>query len=153
MVGSKWVEVDMMAVRDYFYEANLHVESSARTYRMIELPYAGDRFVMQILMPYGDKKFEDLPNASDVGLLFEQQKKEFKTIVNLPKFKLSYSADLRKPLESAGMRDMFRGGVADFSGINGRKDLYVNLVKQSVDIEVNEEGSEAAAATAVGNTL
>ena len=42
--------------------------------------------------------------------------------------------------------------MADFFGINGKRDLYVNLVKQSVDIEVNEEGSEAAAATAVGNT-
>ena len=43
--------------------------------------------------------------------------------------------------------------MADFFGINGKRDLYVNLVKQSVDIEVNEEGSEAAAATAVGNTF
>ena len=143
----------MMSVRDYFYDATLHFESSRRTYEMIELPYVGGRFVMQILMPYNDKIFEDLPKASDVGSLFEQQKWESKTIVILPKFKLSYSADLRKPLESAGMRDMFKGGVADFSGINGKTDLYVNLVKQSVDIEVNEEGSEAAAATAVGNTF
>ena len=126
----------MMSVRDYFYDATLHFESSRRTYEMIELPYVGGRFVMQILMPYSDKIFEDLPKASDVGSLFEQQKWESKTIVILPKFKLSSSADLRKPLESAGMRDMFKWGCGRFF----RNQWEDGFVRESCQAECGHRG-------------
>ena len=67
----------------------------------------------------------------------------------MPKFKLTHSASLAEALRSLGMKNMFSAGVADFSGMDGTRNLYVGFVKQEVAVEVNEEGSEAAAATAV----
>ena len=70
----------------------------------------------------------------------------------MPKFNLTHSANLVEPLKSLGMINMF-SRVADFSGIDGTKNLYVSFVKQKVAVEVNEEGSEAVAATALGFVL
>ena len=72
----------------------------------------------------------------------------------MPKFNLTHSANLAEPLKSLGMTNMFSDrGHADFSGMDGTKDLYVEKVKQKVVVEVNEEGSEAVAATALGFVL
>ena len=59
---------------------------------------------------------------------------------------------LKESLMSLGMKNMFYD-VADFSGMDGTRNLYVGFVKQKVAVEVNEEGSEAAAATGMGMML
>ena len=59
---------------------------------------------------------------------------------------------LKESLMSLGMKNMFYN-VADFSGMDGTRNLYVGFVKQKVAVEVNEEGSEAAAATGMGMAL
>ena len=71
--------------------------------------------------------------------------------VTLPCFKLESTFDLTKPLKKLGMTDMFDEFKADFSGMTGgtKNRLFVSKIKQKAFIEVNEEGSEAAAATAV----
>jgi len=65
-----------------------------------------------------------------------------------PKFKFKKQDLDNKYLQSMGMKTAF-SGIADFSGINGKKDLFISSVYHKAFIEVNEEGSEAAAATAV----
>jgi serpin B len=69
--------------------------------------------------------------------------------VYLPKFKMTLGTDLNKALIELGMPDAFERGKADLSGMNGKKYLYISSVFHKAFIEVNEEGTEAAAATAV----
>ena len=85
----------------------------------------------------------------DLQKLFSENKKNIKVDISLPRFKLSHSLALSDSLQQMGMEDMFSDAKADFSGIAGKRgDLYVSSVFQKVFVEVNEEGSEAAAATA-----
>ena len=147
----------MMNIEAEFPFATLELGQSKM--KMIELPYVGDRIVMQILIPHENNK-QGMSNSdsllstikkeiADVGSLFNKNQRKTSVKVKLPKFNITYSRNLNKDLEHLGMKNMFIERVADFSGIDGTRDLFVSFVKQDVAIEVNEEGSEAAAATAV----
>ena len=118
---------------------------------MVELPYKGERIVMQLVLPKEKTGVFDLENKLgevDLQTLFSENKKNRKVDLSLPRFKLSHSLALSDSLQQMGMEDMF-SDKADLSGITGARDLYVSSVVQKVFVEVNEEGSEAAAATAV----
>jgi serpin B len=69
--------------------------------------------------------------------------------VFLPRFKLEAGYMLAPTLSAMGMPDAFSEKLADFSGMTGRPNLYISKVIHKARVEVNEEGSEAAAATAV----
>eukprot|EP00091_Calanus_sinicus_P015572 TRINITY_DN3396_c0_g1_i1.p1 TRINITY_DN3396_c0_g1~~TRINITY_DN3396_c0_g1_i1.p1 ORF type:complete len:469 (-),score=154.10 TRINITY_DN3396_c0_g1_i1:132-1538(-) len=117
---------------------------------MVELPYKGDRIVMQVLLPgerHGLGELEEKLKNENIQNLFAKESYETKVNIQLPKFKLEQSIPLTEHLTDLGMKDMFSEGLADFSGIDGSKQLYVSNVIQKAFIEVNEEGSEAAAAT------
>ncbi|HEV2669148.1 MAG TPA: serpin family protein, partial [Blastocatellia bacterium] len=70
--------------------------------------------------------------------------------VKLPRFKLDYDKTLNDALKAVGMGVAFNPREADFSGIRPERDLYISQVKHKAVVEVNEEGTEAAAATSVG---
>ena len=121
---------------------------------MVELPYKGDRMVMQIILPdeiNGLSAMEDrLKTLPDLQELFRKKQRKARVDVELPKFRLEHEIDLKNHTRALGMTDMFGDNAdfpADFSGIDGTKSLYVSEVVQKAFIEVNEEGSEAAAAT------
>ena len=70
--------------------------------------------------------------------------------VHLPKFKMTTgTVDLGDILQNMGMKDAFSLPPADFSGMTGKRDLFISMVLHKAFVEVNEEGTEAAAATAV----
>ena len=120
---------------------------------MLELPYTGDRLSLQILLPRKGNNLAALEQklrTVDLQQLFDSNRGEEKVAVTLPKFKLEQTIPLTDHLQKLGMTDMFVGGKADFSAIDGSRNLYVSEVVQKAFIEVNEEGSEAAAATGMG---
>jgi len=116
---------------------------------LLELPYGEGSFVMDIFLPAEGVSAEEFASGLDgealstlTGLLQSDRIK-----VTLPKFKAEYETSLNATLQHLGMRDAFTPS-ADFSGMS-RESLMISEVKQKTFIEVNEEGSEAAAVTSV----
>jgi len=142
--GNK-VDVPMMnQTADFNY---IQTES----FQGLELPYVNDELSMIILLP---KKLNGLPELEGTVTinnlskwLNELRKRE--VIVFVPKFKMTSQFGLADVLKAMGMTNAFVRDVADFSGINGKRDLFISAVIHKAYVDVNEEGTEAAAATAV----
>jgi len=115
----------------------------------LELPYVDDELSMIILLP---RKADGLGNLEKLlpekfsGWLGELDKR--KVIVSVPKFRMTSQFGLADVLRSMGMTDAF-SERADFSGMNGKRDLFISAVVHKAYVDVNEEGTEAAAATGV----
>ncbi|XP_055964493.1 leukocyte elastase inhibitor-like [Sorex fumeus] len=123
--------------------------------RVLELPYQGEELSMVILLPddiedasTGLKKIEEQLTLEN---LTEWTRPEnmpvVKVNVHLPKFKLEESYTLNEALARLGLHDLFDSSRADLSGIGGARDLFISNVAHKSFVEVNEEGTEAAAAT------
>jgi serpin B len=126
-----------------------------KDFQAIAIPYKGGALSMVIL----------LPNARD-GLAAVEKQVTAESLrdwlarldgqpaqsveLSLPKFKLETTYDLVPPLKKLGMQEAFAAGAADFSGMGpGKGDLWIGQIVHKAFVEVNEEGTEAAAATAV----
>jgi serpin B len=117
----------------------------------ISLPYGEGQFNMFIMLPKQGKKTGDIVAALDntnwntwLGSLVKQN-----VVVKLPKFKFEFFRLLNDDLINMGMGIAFNKDSADFSGINPDRQLFISRVLHKTFIEVNEEGTEAAAVTAV----
>ena len=85
--------------------------------------------------------------TEDTFLTLDRKLQTMEIEVALPKFKVKAAADIKTVLTKMGISDLFDRNVADLSGISGRDELFVSDVFHKAFVEVNEEGSEAAAAT------
>jgi len=121
--------------------------------QIVELPYRGLELSMVILLPRQIGAFGQLEQKLSPAFLASQiaQMKEQAVEIFLPKFKLESGFHLENTLTKIGMSDAF-GGRADFSGLNGARDLCISAVLHKALAEVNEEGTEAAAVTTVAET-
>lgn len=120
--------------------------------QILELPYKGDALSMLLLLP---GKTDGLPALESRlvrdgpgGWLASMQGKR-EVVVYLPKFTMTKEFMLADVLRAMGMTDAFSLPPADFSGMTGKKDLFISAVIHKAFVDVNEEGTEAAAATAV----
>ncbi len=122
-------------------------------FQAVELPYKGGGLSMVILLPRQVEACGTLEDRLTPALLSRSlgRMKMQKVEIFLPRFKLESSFELSDTLAKMGMRDAF-GPKADFSGMDGTKSLYISAVFHKAWGEVNEEGTEAAAATAVAMT-
>ncbi|MCK4980282.1 MAG: serpin family protein, partial [Candidatus Delongbacteria bacterium] len=119
-------------------------------FQFLEMPYKGDDVSMFVLLPNDTKGLTTIEKSINMKLIDssikELEKQEVK--VYFPKFKINLSYELSKLMESLGMKDAFKKG-ADFSKMTGTKELYISAIIHKTFIEVDEKGTEAAAATAV----
>jgi len=121
--------------------------------QILALPYLGGDISMVIVLPKSMDGLSAVERRLDDAKLEEalaalNTAAEVKAEVFLPKFKLDCRLDLSRELSAMGMPGAF-GPEADFSGIDGRRDLAISAVVHQAVVDVNEEGTEAAAATGV----
>jgi len=121
------------------------------TFDMLELPYKNGDLSMLILLPKKLDGLADLEKSLTADKLAEWQQKlrASKVQLSLPKFKMTSEFELAEQLKSMGMTLAFSPGQADFSGMNGSEPLFISAVVHKTFVDVNEEGTEAAGATAV----
>ena len=128
---------------------------SVEGHEVVELLYGNGAFVMTLVLPAAGRSLTDLTEGLDPGRWAEWTGAlaEHKLGLTLPKFKLEYQRELKDDLSALGMRIAFDPDRADFSGMLGGPvagNLYISKVIQKTFVEVNEEGTTAAAATSVG---
>ena len=117
----------------------------------VELPYVGGHFAADVIMPTSETLADFVAGLTPVTLTGIEQDLTSTDYVDLtlPKFDISSQESLIPMLQTLGMQDAF-DGAADFSGIDGGRDIQVGLLEQKAVMNVDEVGTTAAAATVVG---
>ncbi|MDY6800421.1 MAG: serpin family protein [Bacteroidota bacterium] len=117
---------------------------------IIEIPYANRDYSMMIILPKNYRKLKWVERFLSVKCMerYEDKKEKFKVNLSIPKFKMGSEFNLKEVFQALGMKDAFAGS-ADFSGMTEETRLFIDEVIHKAVIDVNEAGTEAAAATAV----
>lgn len=134
--------------------ADLRVDL-ADPYQLVELPYIGSEISMIVLLPKSTDGLAEAEKDLSADRLADRLSKLLArdptdVHLTLPRFKVESSNNLKPGLEQRGVHAAFTAQEADFSPINGGHDLFVSFLLQKALVEVNEEGTEAAAGTAGG---
>lgn len=118
--------------------------------QILELPYKGDKISMLILLPMESLDAISSPLTAEKLNEWKNKMQETKLdAIYLPKFEFDTKYFMKETLSSLGMPTAFSAGNADFSGMDGSRDLFITAVIHQAYVKVDEEGTEAAAATAV----
>jgi serpin B len=121
------------------------------TFQVLEIPYKSNALSLIVLLPKersGLPGLEDSMTASNVQQWLGRVAPVPKVIVTIPRFKSTQEFELSTALRALGMPQAFGSG-ADFSAMTGKRDFAISAVIHKAFVDVNEEGTEAAAATAV----
>jgi serine protease inhibitor len=148
--SSEQVQVPMMHQPPLATNLYNYVETGS--FQALDLPYGSNQLSMVILLPkqvdgYGQLE-EQLSPDFLAGVLASMKMQSVD--IFLPRFTLQSDFDLSNALSKMGMPGAFTPQVADFSGIDGIADLFVSFIRHKAWGEVNETGTEAAAATVSG---
>lgn len=116
----------------------------------VELPYGDSAFSMLVMLPSHGHQVSDLIATLDFGKwdAWFENSGYMGVEVDLPKFKYDFKKLLNDPLKNLGLGEAFHPG-ADFSRITPTEDIWISRVIHQTFIDVQEEGTEAAAATIV----
>ena len=144
---NKDVDAEMMKQTHFFGLAELE------GFKLLVMPYKGGEASMLVLLPDKVDGLADLErsfNAENLASWLEKSR-SVRVALSLPKFKNTSALNLNNTLITLGMKKAFIVGQADFTGIANvpAEPLYIGLVMHKAFVDVNEEGTEAAAATAV----
>jgi serine protease inhibitor len=139
-------EVPMMHQSEMFGYYNNNMFSAA------ELPYGRGNYSMIVVLPHLQSSVFEVQQVLDEALWHELSDSFSNTrelIVTFPKFSFAFEQKLKKVLSGMGMGIAFEPNMANFAGINPQAELFISEVIHKAFVEVNEEGTEAAAVTAV----
>jgi serpin B len=119
--------------------------------QIVSLPYAGSSLAMTIVLPKDKSGLPALERAMgpDSIARWTAARGPQRVHVVMPRFRITSSLSLGSALASLGMPTAFDSRAADFSGMDGTRQLYISVVVQKAFVAVDEDGTEAAAATAI----
>ncbi|XP_074604149.1 leukocyte elastase inhibitor-like [Brevipalpus obovatus] len=145
-------EVPMISKRgpSLLYLEKGSFESTPLKKKILEIPY---KYLgsMYILLPKSGEKPQKILDEIDPKILLDDLKalrEEKLDLISIPKFKIEQEYDLKKVLGKMGMKDAFTAHKADFTGISSTP-TYVSQSTHKAVVEIDEEGSHAAAATEI----
>jgi serpin B len=120
-------------------------------YQAVELPYQGETAAMDVFVPDEGtfSEFESTLDAQKLNEILRNMQPGGGMQLGVPKFSFSTDFDLKDRLTAMGMSDAFDPDRADFSGMSGGRDLYIDTILHKAFVAADEKGTEAAAATAV----
>ncbi len=125
----------------------------AGTHTVLSLPYKG-HLEMVLIVPKeidGLSKVEKTLTPETLAGWMEKLDRSTRYDLGLPRFKTTATLDLKETLQEMGMKDAFDDKTANFQGLSrSRPGLYIDKVIHKAFVDVNESGTEAAAATALG---
>ena len=143
---SKAKEVERMSTTKYLpYYSNKELQ-------IVELPYQKDSMSAIIILPNRNKNINELISEMTddrIQHLIKKMSTENEIALALPKFELSFESSLKDILIKLGIHDAFDEDAADFREMKELKDIYISKVIQKTYLKIDEEGTEAAAVTAV----
>ncbi len=125
-------------------------------FRAVDLPYGSNAYSMTVVLPNEGRSVQTVAASLQSSSWTEWMTRfrDAEVDLHLPRLKLAWERGLIPDLESLGMRAAFVPGGADFTRLSpAGRDLYISVVKQKTYVDVNEEGTEAAAVTNVGISL
>jgi len=125
--------------------------SSTNLFHAVQLPYGAGNYNMYLFLPQPDKTVQNIVEELDENNWANWMDSFGEPVsidLQIPRLKYKYEIKLNDVLSKMGMGIAF-GSQADFTGINRFGGLYIDYVKHKTFIEVNEEGTEAAAVTIV----
>jgi len=125
-------------------------------FEAVDLPYGNGAYAMTVVLPAAGKRVDDVAASlqASAWTVWMGQFNDAEVELQLPRFKLGWERELIPDLQALGMRAAFIDGGADFSRMSALgSQLFISLVKQKTYVDVNEEGTEAAAVTNVGVSL
>lgn len=132
------------------HQTKEHRYAEAEGWQALELPYVGQDVAMLVLLP-AKGRFDDFRAKLDGPMLSSIVAALGSKVVisTLPRFQFRTQLGLKATLRALGMTDAFEGGLADLSGMDGTRNLFLQDVIHEAFVAVDERGTEAAAATAV----
>ncbi len=143
--SDKTVKVSMMS---YPHKMKFN-HTSTEQMQMLQIPYKANALSMLIILPHNTDDMQSVEKSLTVEnlKLWKSQFYNYGTVIHMPKFTLETEYNLKESLTEMGMPSVF--GPADLSGITGSKGLFVSEAVHKAFVDVNEKGTESAAATAI----
>ena len=132
------------------YQQHSFKYAEDQNYQAVELPYDGNQLSMVILLPAAGQlsSFESWLNTQQLGNILGNFRIDTVSLT-MPKFTVQSEFGLKWVLSALGMTDAFDPTKADFSGMDGAKDLFISDVVHKAYVSVDENGTEAAAASGI----